>query len=73
SNIELVQNNRNLSFSLAKQDSTANIIHENPDGSLRSSESKSKIEIPIDRMKTPQKSAVIGTKISSDTVSMKTK
>ncbi|CAF2133241.1 unnamed protein product [Rotaria magnacalcarata] len=73
SNIELVQNNRNLSFSLTKQDSTVNIIHENPDGSLRNLESKSKIETPIDRVKTPRKSAVSGTKISSDTVSMKSK
>ncbi|CAF3652930.1 unnamed protein product [Rotaria sordida] len=72
-NIEFVQCTTNIGSASPRKESNVTDTREKSDDSLRSTVNKTKCEMSIDRTKIPRKSVAIGTKISSDTISTKSK
>ncbi|CAF3372079.1 unnamed protein product [Rotaria sp. Silwood1] len=71
--MEFVRSTTNISSTSIRKESHVIDTHDKSDDSVRSTGSKHKYEIPIDKIKTPRKSAASGIKIPSDTVSAKSK
>ncbi|CAF3367996.1 unnamed protein product [Rotaria sp. Silwood1] len=71
--MEFVRSTTNISSTSIRKESHVIDTHDKSDDSVRSTGSKHKYEIPIDKIKTPRKSAASGIKIPSDTVSTKSK